>query len=117
MMVLRHGELERMTVPVAEAKRQFSNLLKRVAYGGEIVTIGSRGRPEAALISVAELARLRAIEMEQDVRQLEEAVRTSTGTVGLRDLLEASGVAESRARYEDSAKRVSQRQKGRRSKR
>lgn len=106
-----------MTVPVAEAKRQFSNLLKRVAYGGETITIGSRGRPEAALISVPELARLRAIEMEQDMRQLEEAVRTSSGTVGLNELLEASEVAESRVRYAESVKQVPARRKSRRSKR
>jgi len=81
-------------VPVAEAKRQFSTLLKRAAYGGETVTIGSRGKPEAALISVVELARLRAMESEHDARLLEEAVRTSSATVGLRDLLKTRGVAE-----------------------
>jgi len=106
-----------MTIPVAEAKRQFSNLLKRVAYGGETITIGSRGRPEAALISVPKLPRLRAIESEKDARQLEEAVRTSTGRVRPHELLEASGVAEPRARYEESVKQVPERRKGRRSKR
>ena len=80
-----------MVIPITEAKRRFSDLLKRAAYGGETVTIGSRGKPEAALISVAELERLRAMEMEHDARLLEETVRTSAGTVGLRDLLRDLG--------------------------
>lgn len=84
-----------MVVPVAEAKRRFSDLLKRAAYGGETVTIGSRGKPEAALISVTELERLRAMEMEHDARLLEEAVRTSTATVGLRELLQSRDTTSS----------------------
>ena len=84
-----------MVVPVAEAKRRFSDLLKRAAYGGETVTIGSRGKPEAALISVTELERLRAMEMEHEARLLEEAVRTSTGTVGVRELLQFRGTTRS----------------------
>ena len=41
-------------VNVAEAKRQFSELLGRVAYGGESVTIMRRGRPMARLVPVGE---------------------------------------------------------------
>jgi prevent-host-death family protein len=89
-------------VPVAEAKRQFSTLLKRAAYGGETITIGTRGRPEAALISVGELER-RAMEMYYDAKKLEHAVRTSKGTVGIRELLEAAGVAEEGAEYGESS--------------
>ena len=37
-------------VNVAEAKRRFSDLLGRVAYGKERVTITRRGRPMAILI-------------------------------------------------------------------
>lgn len=88
-----------MTIPVSEAKRQFSNLLKRAAYGGETIMIGSRGKPEAALISVRELDRLRAVEMHYDAKRLEHAVRTSAGTVGIRALLGAVGVAEESAAY------------------
>jgi prevent-host-death family protein len=83
---------------VSDAKRQFSTLLKRAAYGGETITIGSRGRPEAALISVAELSRLRAVDMEHDARELEEVVRTSTSIRGLGELLSATGVAEQAVR-------------------
>jgi prevent-host-death family protein len=35
---------------VAEAKRRFSDLLGRVAYGGETILITRRGRPMAKLV-------------------------------------------------------------------
>ena len=37
-------------INVAEAKRQFSDLLGRVAYGGETILITRRGRPMARLV-------------------------------------------------------------------
>ena len=39
---------------VAEAKRQFSDLLGRVAYGGETILITRRGRPMAKLVPLGE---------------------------------------------------------------
>ena len=44
----RNGTAQRLNV--AEAKRQFSDLLGRVAYGGETVVITRRGRPMAQLV-------------------------------------------------------------------
>ena len=41
-------------VNVAEAKRRFSDLLGRVAYGGETVVIMRRGRPMAKLVPTGE---------------------------------------------------------------
>jgi prevent-host-death family protein len=38
------------TLNVAEAKKQFSDLLGRVAYAGEAVLITRRGRPMAKLV-------------------------------------------------------------------
>jgi prevent-host-death family protein len=38
------------SVNVADAKRRFSDLLGRVAYGGETVLITRRGRPMAKLV-------------------------------------------------------------------
>ena len=39
-------------VSVANAKREFSDLLGRVAYGGETILITRRGRPMAKLVPV-----------------------------------------------------------------
>jgi prevent-host-death family protein len=35
---------------IAEAKKHFSELLGRVAYGGERITISKRGKPMAVLV-------------------------------------------------------------------
>ena len=42
-------------VNVAEAKRRLSDLLGRVAYGGETVLITRRGRPMARLVPPGEV--------------------------------------------------------------
>jgi prevent-host-death family protein len=46
------GPAERLNV--AEAKRRFSDLLGRVAYGGETILITRRGRPMAKLVPAGE---------------------------------------------------------------
>ena len=43
-----------LTVNVADAKRQFSDLLGRVAYGRESIVITRRGRPMAKLVPIPE---------------------------------------------------------------
>ena len=44
-------------VSVAEAKKHFSDLLGRVAYGGEQIMISKRGKPMAILIPVTQTPR------------------------------------------------------------
>jgi prevent-host-death family protein len=44
------------TFDVAEAKKHFSELLGRVAYGGEHITISKRGKPLAVLVPPSELS-------------------------------------------------------------
>jgi prevent-host-death family protein len=41
------------TINVADAKRHFADLLGRVAYGGETITITRRGKPMAQLVPVS----------------------------------------------------------------
>jgi prevent-host-death family protein len=47
------------TVSIGEVKRDLSELVNRVAYGGERIVLTSRGKPKAALISMEDLERLR----------------------------------------------------------
>ena len=44
------GKLREETINVAEAKKQLSNLLGRVAFGRETILIMRRGRPMARLV-------------------------------------------------------------------
>lgn len=47
-------------IGIAQAKNLLSELVNRVAYGGERILLASRGRPKAALISLADLHQLEA---------------------------------------------------------
>lgn len=46
--------MNHQSVSVAEAKKHFSDLLGRVAYGKEQITITKRGKPMARLVSIEE---------------------------------------------------------------
>ena len=46
------------TLSVTEVRQDLANLLNRVAYGGERVILTSRGKPKAALVSMADYERL-----------------------------------------------------------
>ena len=57
---------------VVEARRQFADLLGRVAYGREEIVIERTGRPMAVLINLEEYRRLKALDAEHreaDVRR------------------------------------------------
>ena len=45
-------------VSIGQVKRDISDLVNRVAYGGERIVLTSRGKPKAVLISVEEYAKL-----------------------------------------------------------
>ena len=45
-------------VSIGQIKRDISELVNRVAYGGEQIILTSRGKPKAALISIEDFERL-----------------------------------------------------------
>ena len=45
-------------VSIGTVKRDISELVNRVAYGGERIVLTSRGKPKAALVSVEDYRRL-----------------------------------------------------------
>lgn len=55
-----------MTIKVGalEAKNKFSELMETVAYTKQRVLVERRGKPMAAIVSVADLARLETMESE-----------------------------------------------------
>jgi prevent-host-death family protein len=68
-------------VSIGRVKRDVSDLVNRVAYGGARIILTSRGKPKAALVSMDDLARL---------RQAEEAERRPLSQVdSLADLVAA----------------------------
>jgi prevent-host-death family protein len=50
MMIKKEVIMAQNEVNVAEAKKHFSELLGRVAYGGERILISKRGKPMAVLV-------------------------------------------------------------------
>jgi prevent-host-death family protein len=56
-------------VSVAQLKNELSEYLNRAAYGGERITVTSRGKPKAAVVSVADLERLQELEDAQAARE------------------------------------------------
>jgi prevent-host-death family protein len=51
-------------INVVEARKSFSELLARVAFGGSRIIVERRGKPMAALISIEDLQRLETLERE-----------------------------------------------------
>ena len=45
-------------VSIGQVKRDLSDLVNRVAYGGERIILTSRGRPKAAIVSIEDYERL-----------------------------------------------------------
>ena len=45
-------------VSIGQVKRDISELVNRVSYGGERIILTSRGKPKAALISIEDYERL-----------------------------------------------------------
>jgi len=46
-------------IAIGQVKRDISELVNRVAYGSERIVLTSRGKPKAALVSIADYERLR----------------------------------------------------------
>jgi prevent-host-death family protein len=66
------GEKAEVRVGIGEVKRDISELVNRVAYGGERVVLTSRGKPKAVLIGLEDYERLRQDEVDDRVKRLNE---------------------------------------------
>ncbi len=56
-------------VAIGQVKRDISELVNRVAYGGDRIILTSRGKPKAALISMADYAKLRQEQANERLAQ------------------------------------------------
>ena len=78
---------------VVDARRNFSELVTRVAYGGSRVIVERRGRSLAALISVQDLARFETWERERDTTQARQAAAVAQAHASRAAILAARGGA------------------------
>jgi len=72
-------------IPASEVREQISDILSRVAFGGERVIISRNGKPQVALVPIADLRRLEKLQAYASKRALEdlEKVRASAAEAGL----------------------------------
>ncbi len=61
-------------ISLSEARDRWADLIGRVQFGGERVTIAKRGKPVAVVVSVADAAWLEAMEDKIDVELAREAL-------------------------------------------
>ncbi len=61
-------------IPVSEAREQLADLVNRVAYRHERITLGRRGKKIAAIVSAEDLDLLEALEDAADLRLIAEAL-------------------------------------------
>ena len=54
-------------ITTADARKKFSNIINRVAFGDESFVLTRRGEPMAALVSMKELKVLQEIEDQIDI--------------------------------------------------
>jgi len=54
-------------ITTADARKKFSNIINRVAFGDESFVLTRRGEPMAALVSMKELKLLQEIEDQIDI--------------------------------------------------
>jgi prevent-host-death family protein len=66
------------TLNVVEARRNFSEIMARVAYQRQRVVVERKGRPMMALISVEDLRRLEALERDADDARKRRAAALAT---------------------------------------
>jgi prevent-host-death family protein len=63
------------TVSIGEVKRDISELVNRVAYGGERIVLTSRGKPKAVLVSLEDYERLQATEDQSELERWQAWLR------------------------------------------
>ncbi len=103
------------TMTVAEAKNNFSDVLRRAEYGGERVVVERHGKPVAAIVSTDDLRQLEAAENAVDLRDARAALAEAKerGTIPLDTVLRKHGLAHLLVQQESPVRRPPRAEKGR----
>jgi prevent-host-death family protein len=64
------------SVTVSDARQAFADLVNRVAYGNERITVARHGRDIVAIVPTADLRRLEAMEAAEITRKASSRPRT-----------------------------------------
>ena len=77
---------------MAEARKKLTDIVSRVAYGGEHIAIGRRNKNLAVLVSVDEAALLEEIEDRMDVEAARKALAEKGKRIPLAEIMKKYGV-------------------------
>lgn len=77
-------------VSIGQVKREISELVNRVAFGGERIVLTSRGKPKAVLVSMDDYERIQQADEEKRLSQW-EAWRAKNEALTARILAERGG--------------------------
>ena len=77
-------------VSIGQVKREISELLNRVAFGGERIVLTSRGKPKAVIVSLEDYEHIRLSDREDQLDQW-QSWRIKNDSLTKRILAEQSG--------------------------
>ena len=102
------GTIAEQELSASEAREKIADVIGRVSYGHERVVITRNGKPAAAVVTIEDLERLRALDQAKGMQALKR-VRAQAASAGLDRLNEdqiQALVADSRAKRKRSKQRA-----------
>ena len=86
-------------IPATEARERISEVISRVAFGGERIVLSRNGKPQVAVVSLADLERLKRMDPELErarTRALEALAQIQAGSAknGVAELTDDDVAAE-----------------------
>lgn len=80
------------TISTADARKNFADIVNKVAYGSEPVILTRRGQEIAALVSMRELELLRQLEDRMDIEDAEKALADPEGNIPAQEVWKELGL-------------------------
>ena len=80
------------TISTAEARKNFADIVNKVAYGKELIVLTRRGHEVAALVSIEELELLRQIEDYIDIEDAKKALAELGDNVSAKEVWKQLGL-------------------------
>ncbi len=80
------------TITTADARKNFADIVNKVAYGKEPIVLTRRGKEVAALVSMDELELLQQIEDYIDIEDAKRALEEPGANVSAKDVWKQLGL-------------------------
>ncbi len=80
------------TITTADARKNFADIVNKVAYGNEPIVLTRRGQEIAALISMDELELLQQIEDHIDIEDAKKALAETGENISAQDFWKQLGL-------------------------